>query len=51
LGAASGSTVSLSAPSLASGTYYLVVDGVSGSAGTFSLSATLTSGPAATGES
>jgi hypothetical protein len=32
------------------GTYYLIVDGVSGSSGTFSLSATLSGGSTATGE-
>ncbi len=50
LGASSGSVVSLSAPSLTGGSYYLIVDGVSGSSGTFSLSATLSGGSTATGE-
>ncbi|MCA2979706.1 MAG: hypothetical protein INH37_15645 [Myxococcaceae bacterium] len=50
LGSASGSVVSLTASNLAAGTYFLWVDGVSGSAGSFSLTAALSSGPPATGD-
>ncbi|MBL8937756.1 MAG: hypothetical protein JNM69_24545, partial [Archangium sp.] len=50
-GTASGATVNFSATSLAAGTYYLWVDGVSGASGTFSLSVTLSGGTVASGES